>query len=857
MNKQFLKLHGQTLLDNGFKFVPIIQKPSAHPAAGKVPPMKGWSKLSVDQEMLEGWEDRYPKLGLGILTKHNPAVDIDCLDADASKYMRDFIENKYGFAPARIGRAPKILLLYRTDEPFTKVASGKYIDEWGDEQRVEILGDGQQFVAYGVHPKTMKEYEWTGVDSPLNTHAEMDLEVLTLEGARDIADEFDLYARAQGWTMKDKPMRGTSASDIPAAGSGEEDPDDWVTTDDVLDKWQGTVEELAELLEDLPPAEEYSAWVPVIAALKDAERHPDEFKELAHDWSARADNFDEDGFEDKWNNGNFTRTGNGAATISGILRKVEDFRMEQDIMQTVIPLFERALDLKQWDLAAERLRETPVFGTIRNHAVEVACDHYKRITGKKIPAATKKKALSVDFTQFDAPAWVEPWVFDQSANLFVNKTSMAKVVPHAFNNTHGADTADIGVTPEIFATVLRPIPVVGGVMYYPAMHGGMPDSKWKPVPGCYGEEFFRYNGQTWLNTFDPETLPAMPEKVSKKGLKAVDTVLNYFKMQFPDEKDYQYVMDWMAWVFNNPGQKINYALIILGCEGSGKTIVKKFFQYMLGKVNVGTVSNQVLHKSFSSWQAGHILKVIEEISVSGHRYDIMNILKEPISNEDLQIEKKGKDAVDQINTASYMAYTNDIAALPIKKGNSRFLIVQSIFKQREDLLEFMAAHPKFYKDFEKAFTKYAGEIRLWFKDWKYGDYFNHEERAPTDTQALQDMMDVAQDDFTNWLQDAIEDEDVAGISKVMIHAHAIRQNCPEKILPADRNIASRLAEMGFLRLGDKRYRARLHGKQGTIYVTRISDWIGYDGGPDVKKIQDHLQKQIDAVLLKDKDNWDD
>jgi hypothetical protein len=50
----------------------------------------------------------------------------------------------------RIGKAPKALYLYRTNEPFTKISM----------HPIEVLGVGQQFVAYAIHPETGKPYEW-------------------------------------------------------------------------------------------------------------------------------------------------------------------------------------------------------------------------------------------------------------------------------------------------------------------------------------------------------------------------------------------------------------------------------------------------------------------------------------------------------------------------------------------------------------------------------------------------------------------------------------------------------------------------------------------------------------------------
>ena len=52
---------------------------------------------------------------------------------------------------------PKRLLIYRTEEPFSK-RSLKIETEGNKDSMVEVLGEGQQFVVKGIHPKTNLPY---------------------------------------------------------------------------------------------------------------------------------------------------------------------------------------------------------------------------------------------------------------------------------------------------------------------------------------------------------------------------------------------------------------------------------------------------------------------------------------------------------------------------------------------------------------------------------------------------------------------------------------------------------------------------------------------------------------------------
>jgi hypothetical protein len=82
------------------------------------------------------------------------AIDADTLNAEHAKTIRDIVDARLGRLPVRVGNHPKALYLCRVRGalPYQRI-------EFGDE-RVEVLSDGKQFVAEGIHPKTGKPYTW-------------------------------------------------------------------------------------------------------------------------------------------------------------------------------------------------------------------------------------------------------------------------------------------------------------------------------------------------------------------------------------------------------------------------------------------------------------------------------------------------------------------------------------------------------------------------------------------------------------------------------------------------------------------------------------------------------------------------
>jgi hypothetical protein len=157
------------------------------PARGKKPDgITGWPDLCrrAGEVEVRGWTSKYPyHTNTGILCDTLKAVDIDILDEELSQRVADCALAIFGPTPLRrVGRAPKQLFCYRTVEPTAKLQTpvlflpgdkiaflpdGKVE---GEGQKVEVLGVGNHFVAFGIHPDTGQPYQWTGL-SPLDIPA--------------------------------------------------------------------------------------------------------------------------------------------------------------------------------------------------------------------------------------------------------------------------------------------------------------------------------------------------------------------------------------------------------------------------------------------------------------------------------------------------------------------------------------------------------------------------------------------------------------------------------------------------------------------------------------------------------------
>ena len=115
----------------------------------------GWQDYTPTPNDVERWDRSHANIGLK--ASKYPAVDIDVVNEGLARVIGDMAVKALGKAPMRIGRYPKRLFMYRTDEKIGRMQV-RFRDGRGVEQLVEFLGDGQQYVIAGIHPITKEPY---------------------------------------------------------------------------------------------------------------------------------------------------------------------------------------------------------------------------------------------------------------------------------------------------------------------------------------------------------------------------------------------------------------------------------------------------------------------------------------------------------------------------------------------------------------------------------------------------------------------------------------------------------------------------------------------------------------------------
>ena len=258
--------------------------------------------------------------GLGIITGEVTAVDVDCLNLKLSDVIKEFIFNKYVFRGDvlfRYGKRPKFLVPFRSpDSARGKRSSAVFVDEDGNKNQIEILGQGQQFVAYGIHPDTGNTYEWE--EKSIFDVGPDQLPELTDCHIDDLLEFFETQAVELGLKKASQNIVTT----VPTAPYFVDEEAEAVYEFEKMCRKgpQITADFSLALLNKLDPDIAYDDWRNVGMALKH------EFGaagfEVFNEWSAGGGKYDEADIRNKWNSFKYKQGGVTFGTVIHMVKQV-------------------------------------------------------------------------------------------------------------------------------------------------------------------------------------------------------------------------------------------------------------------------------------------------------------------------------------------------------------------------------------------------------------------------------------------------------------------------------------------------------------------------------------------------------
>jgi hypothetical protein len=809
----YLAKYGDRLISGGYEIIPI-QRGAKHPPA--TPDMKNWQKIRATKKELRGWIDgKHARCGVGILARKTPFVDLDILDEEMALAMEAFVREQFGDAPLRIGMAPKRGLAFRTDKPFPKINSKTYEDEWADPnaamshggkpvghlRKVEILGDGQQFVAFAVHPDTGSPYKWIGPS--LATVKWEDLPILTHEDGLAIVEEFHRLCEARGW----EEAKGSRAlARLQPTGPSDFDDPFAADTDRVNDLDD---EEIRRLLMLVPGAEDHDTWFQIGMALYHQFDGSDEGLALWHEWSAEAHNYDSDALEARWPTFDIAEKGRAPVTARLIIKLAAAH--EKEVAEETFKDFMAALreveSTEALRKVCDKVKQVEFDVLQRTQIIGLVQKRFKEITSTPMAIGAARGLVAYERPRNeDAPKWTEGWVYMTHTASFYNTGTKKEFGERAFDRAFGrymltpVERLEGKSVPETLPSqyVLHnlQITVVDNMMYLPGE-----------------DEFFHYQRRPYVNTYSDDEVPERPRKLSRDERQAIKTVEDHVAFLFADEKDRRVLLDAMAFLVQNPGKRLNWAILMQGTEGDGKSFFYRLMAAVLGSRNVRNLQAQNVEEKFNGWAEGSQFVFFEEIKLHGHnRFDVLNKVKPLLTNVTVSVRRMNTDVYESLNTVTYFLTTNFRDALPLDDNDTRYFILFSRFQTKRALERFLLGDPTYFDRLHDA-LEHPGALRRWLMDWEISPSFSNVRRAPQ-SKARTEMISYAKTEEQEAIEELIANSTRIDICSAILDATALVDELfEENIVAPQTNAMNRmLLSLGFTLLG----RVRIGGRKGSI-----------------------------------------
>lgn len=434
-------------------------------------------------------------------------------------------------------------------------------------------------------------------------------------------------------------------------------------------------------------AGDYAKWITVGQALHHQYRGNDYGKSRWFEWSANSDKFDARLSESKWRS--FTSDKRARPlTFASVIKMVKDrgisvgvvIRDEaKKMIESVADGVGREVNCEEeYDKLRRKLSKIPahvVALTKRQQIAQDIFDGWGKGEGMTKAAIFRelcpaKKGVTV----IESPDWVRDWVFIEKSCEYHDLKFNYSIKREAFNAKFDRMEECIAAERSASSMALTDWEMRTAIdkMYFPL-----------------AESMFKYEELWYVNSYKKRGVEPC-EVLDEDGQKVIDMMLKHLEFTLVEVKERVILLDWMSHIVQKIGDRINWAILLQGTQGGGKTYFTKILQGILGSNATQLDPNQFTKGTFSGWAYGSVLNIVEEIRISGdNRWSIIDRMKPYITNDTIQVEEKFCDSRTVPNFTSYFLLTNYQDALPITSGDRRYCVLYSRCQSEEHLFELL------------------------------------------------------------------------------------------------------------------------------------------------------------------------
>lgn len=153
--------------------------------------------------------------------------------------------------------------------------------------------------------------------------------------------------------------------------------------------------------------------------------------------------------------------------------------------------------------------------------------------------------------------------------------------------------------------------------------------------------------------------------------------LEHMNYLIPDQREREILLDWLAWLVQHPDQKIMFAVLIVGYEGTGKSWLGYMLRKLFGDSNVAMVENEdPIGDTFNGWTENKRLGFIHELAPDP-KIDLVSRVKGIITESHIWVNEKYIKRHRSENQCHLLAVTNHETSVRMLRSNRRWFVIRA------------------------------------------------------------------------------------------------------------------------------------------------------------------------------------
>ena len=203
-------------------------------------------------------------------------------------------------------------------------------------------------------------------------------------------------------------------------------------------------------------------------------------------------------------------------------------------------------------------------------------------------------------------------------------------------------------------------------------------------------EIIEREGETFVNTYKPISIDRKSGDISP--------FQRLLHINYPDPRDQRIIMSFAAALVQKPGVKSQWAIVLQGVQGCGKTLLVDIIANAVGLRYTHKAKADEFENRFNSQWFGKTFIAIEDPEMKETKLE--EVLKPLITQNRLSFEGKGKNARMGDFPANFIITLNNFDHLRKRPEARRLAVFMSAMQTPEDKLT-LGATDSFYSRFAK------------------------------------------------------------------------------------------------------------------------------------------------------------